>query len=132
MATNNDICRALAEDRTIDITTIGRKSGEPKRIETWFHNLDGEIYLTGTPGKRDWYANLVANPAFTFHLKGTATADIEARAFALTDADGRREVLAKILARLDRSDALDQWVAGSPLVRLDLDVDCPGIVPVNQ
>ena len=124
MATNNDICRALAEDRTIDITTIGRRSGEPKRIETWFHNLDGEIYLTGTPGRRDWYANLATNPAFTFHLKGTATADLHARAFPITDADERREVLATILARLDRADALDQWVAGSPLVRVELDVDC--------
>src|SRR3712207_9019649 len=50
-------------DRVIDITTTGRKSGQPRRIETWFHHLDGQIYLTGTPGPRDWYANLVANPS---------------------------------------------------------------------
>src|SRR5206468_8831246 len=45
---------ALETDRAIDITTIGRKSGQPRRIEMAFHNLDGQIYITGTPGKRDW------------------------------------------------------------------------------
>src|SRR5215211_6597423 len=60
---------ALANDRTIDITTMGRTSGLPRRIETWFYRVDDEIYLTGLPGRRDWYANLLANPDFTFHLK---------------------------------------------------------------
>src|SRR4051812_27381293 len=70
---------ALAQDRVIDITTIGRKTGEPRRIEIWFHRLDGRYYITGTPGRpRDWYANLVAQPGFTFHLKESATADLPA------------------------------------------------------
>lgn len=129
---NDAICQALATDRVIDITTIGRKSGDAKRIETWFHNIDGEIILTGTPGRRDWYANMVANPRFTFHLKESATADIEARAFPITATEERREVLQQILARLDRSDAIEQWVADSPLVRVDLDVDCPQIVRVTR
>ncbi len=29
--------QALAQDQVIDITTIGRKSGQPRRIEIWFH-----------------------------------------------------------------------------------------------
>jgi hypothetical protein len=32
----------LNRDEVIDITTIGRKSGEPRRIEIWFHRLDGK------------------------------------------------------------------------------------------
>ena len=67
-AMNDQIRDALAKDRVIDITTTGRVSGEPRRKEIWFHNLDGNLYITGTPGKRDWYANLVAHPEFTFHL----------------------------------------------------------------
>src|SRR5436190_3994690 len=59
------IRRALAEGRTIDITTTGRARGQPRRIEMWYHNLDGTVYITGTPGKRDWYANMVAHPEFT-------------------------------------------------------------------
>lgn len=41
--------QALITDQVIDITTIGRKSGQPRRIEIWFHNLDGRLYITGTP-----------------------------------------------------------------------------------
>jgi F420H(2)-dependent quinone reductase len=45
-------------DRVIDITTTGRKTGEPRRIEIWFHRLDGRYFITGAPGRpRDWYAN---------------------------------------------------------------------------
>jgi deazaflavin-dependent oxidoreductase (nitroreductase family) len=110
--------RALARDRTIDITTIGRTSGEPRRIEMAFHNLDGEIYITGTPGKRDWYANLVANPAFTFHLKQSAAADLAAHATPITDPEARRAILTRILAAIGRSAQLETWLADSPLVRV--------------
>src|SRR6476619_4847515 len=82
---DEQIRTALETDRAIDITTIGRRSGQPRRIEMAFHNLDGQIYITGTPGKRDWYANLVANPDFTFHLKRSATADLPAHATPITD-----------------------------------------------
>ncbi|MDQ2999008.1 MAG: nitroreductase/quinone reductase family protein [Chloroflexota bacterium] len=59
---DEQVRHALEHGRTIDITTIGRTSGEPRRIEIWFHNVDGHIYITGTPGRRSWYANLRANP----------------------------------------------------------------------
>lgn len=68
--------RALARDRTIDMTTVGRRSGRPRRLEIWFHNLDGRIYISGLPGRRDWYANVLARPEFTFHLKESAQVDI--------------------------------------------------------
>ena len=43
------IQQALEKERTIDITTTGRKTGQPRRIEIWFHNLDGDLYITGLP-----------------------------------------------------------------------------------
>src|SRR5882762_9742504 len=64
-AVDEKIKHALANDQVIDITTIGRQSGQPRRLEIWFHNIDGRLYITGLPGTRDWYANLVAHPAFT-------------------------------------------------------------------
>ena len=115
---DDDVRGALGRDRTIDITTIGRQSGEARRIETWFHNLDGRIFLTGTPGKRDWYANLVANPRFTFHLKESAQRDLSAKATPITDPATRRAVFVIILERLGRSKDLEAWEAGSPLVEV--------------
>ena len=107
---------ALANDRTIDITTIGRTSGLPRRIETWFYRVDDQIYLTGSPGRRDWYANLLANPAFTLHLKQRVAADLPARATPITDREERRAIFARILDDLGGTEDLEVWLDGSPLM----------------
>ncbi|HVT70993.1 MAG TPA: nitroreductase family deazaflavin-dependent oxidoreductase, partial [Trebonia sp.] len=119
--------QALAKDQVIDITTTGRKTGQPRRIEIWYHRLDGKYYITGTPGRpRDWYANLVAHPSFLFHLKQSATADLLATARPVTETAERRKVLDGILAALGematgpgREPA--DWVASSPLVEVTFD-----------
>ncbi|MGH2589080.1 MAG: nitroreductase/quinone reductase family protein [Dehalococcoidia bacterium] len=115
------IRRALATDRTIDITTIGRTTGRPRRIEIWFHNLDGAIYITGLPGERGWYANLLAHTAFTFHLKGSVHADLPAHATAVTNPNERRAILTRIVANLGRSTDLEEWLARSPLLAITFD-----------
>lgn len=124
MATNIDerITQALASDRVVDITTRGRRTGQPRRIEIWFHSLGGCIYITGLPGSRGWYANLLAYPDFTFHLKESIQADLPARARPIVDEAERKAVLAGILRRLGRSPDLDAWVAGSPLVEVEFGV----------
>ena len=124
---NDDAAQALASDQVIDITTTGRKSGQPRRIEIWYHRLDGKYYITGTPNRpRDWYANLVANPEFTFHLKQTATADLPATARPITEAAEREQVLDAILAALSSNPNFSEpnrgdWLATSPLVEVTFD-----------
>jgi deazaflavin-dependent oxidoreductase (nitroreductase family) len=115
------IRQALATDRTIDITTIGRRSGLPRRIETWFYRVDSRLYLTGSPGRRDWYANLLVHPRFTFHLKRRIAADLPATATPITDADTRRAIFTRILSELGEIRNLDAWLAGSPLMQVDFD-----------
>jgi deazaflavin-dependent oxidoreductase (nitroreductase family) len=110
--------RALEQDQTIDITTQGRKTGQPHKIEIWFHNVDGHVYITGTPGKRDWYANLVAHPEFTFHLKQSVKANLRAKATPITTPAQRRAIMARIVRNIDRAQDLDKWVEGSPLVEV--------------
>ena len=114
------IQRALENDRTVDITTTGRRSGRPRRIEIWRYRHQGHTFLSGSPGTRDWYANLVANPEFTFHLKGSAQADLAAVARPITDEAERREVVRGILEDLGRgTGGVEEWVAGSPLVEVE-------------
>ena len=121
--------RSTARERTIDITTVGARTGSPRRIETWFYRAGDTVYLTGQPAPRDWYANLLATPQFTFHLKNDVTADLAAVATPVTDEAERRSVFAEILAGFAEpgnptgmareADALDAWLAGSPLMRVD-------------
>jgi deazaflavin-dependent oxidoreductase (nitroreductase family) len=97
---------ALLRGRTVDITTTGRRSGEPRRIEIVFHNIDGRIYLSGMPSRRrrSWLANLEADPHFTFHLKGSTRADLPATARIITDEAERRTVLTEVARAWRRND----------------------------
>jgi deazaflavin-dependent oxidoreductase (nitroreductase family) len=112
------ILEELRAHRTIDITTTGARSGHPRRIETWAWLLGDVLYLTGSPGRRDWYANLRANPDFTLHLKQGAQADVPARARPIEDPAERRDVLTRLLAGSSRD--LEAWIAASPLAEVEL------------
>jgi deazaflavin-dependent oxidoreductase (nitroreductase family) len=117
--TNDAIDAALSRGHTIDITTTGRRSGRPRRIEIVFHNIGGRIYISGTPArsKRDWLLNLEAHPEFTFHLKGRLKADLPATARVITDEAERREVLLHVARNWGRSD-VDVMVRYSPLIEV--------------
>jgi deazaflavin-dependent oxidoreductase (nitroreductase family) len=117
---NEAVQQALQHDRTIDITTTGRKTGQPRRTEIWFHNVDGDVYITGTPGRRDWYANLLTHPEFTFHLKQSTQADLPARATPILEPARRRAIIARIHQNLQGERDLEAWAAGSPLVQVEL------------
>ena len=123
------VARALTQGGLIDITTIGARTGTSHRIEIGFQHLDGDYFMTGRPGRRrDWLANLKANPDFTVHLTRSVVADVPARAFEITDQDERARVLRRILveswgnepAKADH--ILPRWVEQAPLVQFTVDV----------
>ena len=118
--TDERVARALSRGHTIDITTTGRKTGQPRQIETVFHNIDGRVVLSGLPGKRSWYANLLANPRFTFHLKGAVKADLPATARAIIEPNERRAVMARVAQNWGRTD-LEVMLERSPLVEVTFD-----------
>jgi len=112
---------ALAQGGTIDITTHGRRTGKSRRIEIVFFNFGGHVYISGLPGRRGWYANLVADPQFTFHLKGRVVANLPARAIPITDEGSRRSLFARITRQWRREAQLDVFVANSPLIEVAFD-----------
>jgi deazaflavin-dependent oxidoreductase (nitroreductase family) len=120
-----------ARERTIDITTIGRRTGRPRRIEIFFYRAGGEIYLSSLPAPRSWYVNLEANPRFTLHLKNGVQTDLPAIATPVTDEDERRRIFTEIVAdlnqpsnpgRISQPTSVEAWVLGSPLMRVSFDV----------
>jgi hypothetical protein len=114
------ITRALSRGHTIDITTTGRHTGLARRIETVFHNIDGRIVLSGMPGRRSWYANLLADPRLTFHLKGAVKADLPATATPILEPTDRTAVMARVAQNWGRTD-LDVMMERSPLVQVTFD-----------
>jgi deazaflavin-dependent oxidoreductase (nitroreductase family) len=109
----------LRDDPTVDITTTGRRSGQPRRLEIWLLDVDGRFFITGTPGRRDWLANLTADPSLIVHLKRRARVDLSARAMLVDDAATRRRVLQHLSARWYRDQTpLDDLVATAPMVEV--------------
>jgi hypothetical protein len=115
----DDVRRALAitpsspmEERTIDITTTGRRSGRPRRIEIVFYRFGDDLYLSGVPA-----------------LQHGVVADLPAVATVITDPVERRRVLAEVVEEFNRRNGpdgpwpravLDEWVDRSPLAGVEL------------
>lgn len=117
-----------ASARTVDITTTGARTGMARRIEIWFYRAGGEIYLTTQPASRSWYANLLANPEFTFHLKHGVKADLTATAQPVLDRDARHRIFSEIIDDLNQPlhsgylsqpvQPIEEWMDGSPLMHI--------------
>ena len=116
MPPSPELLLRLASIRTIDITTYGRRSGLPRRVEIWWFHIDGRFIITGTPGKRDWLANLRAHPALIVHAAGL---DLPARAVEIGDPGFRRMVFTDPATRWYNSmSELDALVRTSPMIEV--------------
>jgi deazaflavin-dependent oxidoreductase (nitroreductase family) len=119
------ITQALDHGQTIDITTTGRRSGEPRRIEIVFFNFGGRLYISGVPRadrERAWISNLRADNHLMFHLKGAVT-DLPATARVIDDPVERRPILDRVARAWNRDP--EPMYAHSPLI----EVTIPGYAP---
>jgi len=120
---NEKVKAALARGHTIDITTTGRRTGLPRRIEIVFHNIDGRLIISGMPRsdhKRAWLLNLETDPNLTFHLKGSVHADLPAQARVITDQGERRAIADWITANAWRSQDVGAMTAYAPMIEVTL------------
>ncbi len=111
---------ALHQGQLIDLTTTGRRSGQPRRIEIYLHDADGQLFITGIPiaeRTRDWLHNVAADPNVIVHLKQSLTADVPATARVVTDPAERRPLLDVAAQHWGRTD-MDEMMAHSPLIVL--------------
>lgn len=119
MALDQDTIDRLTDTRTIDITTTGRHSERPARIEIWWFRVGDRFVITGTPGPRDWLANLQADPTIIIHAP---FGDYPGTASVVTDPTVRREVMTHPdLGWYQTQAELDALVATSPMVEVHLD-----------
>lgn len=114
---------ALFHSQIIDLTTTGRRTGQPRRIEIFLHNDDGQLFITGMPqpGRtRDWIYNIQADPRVVVHLKQSVVADVPAKARVVTDPEERRPLIEAAARRWGRTDVPDM-LRHSPLILLTID-----------
>ena len=102
------------------LTTTGRRTGQPHRIEIWYARAGDTLYLLAGGGRRsDWVRNLEAAPAVTVELGGT-TSPASARILdgASEESEARRLVFEKYQPRYDGD--LTSWRATALPVAVDL------------
>jgi deazaflavin-dependent oxidoreductase (nitroreductase family) len=111
---------ALAALSFCYVTTAGRRTGRPHRIEIWFAAApDSEtIYLlAGGRERSDWVRNLVANPACTVEIgadsyRGTAR---------LVEGSSEEEPARRLVyEKYRRADDLERWRNEALPIAIDL------------
>lgn len=58
----------LSHESYCYVTTAGRVTGRPHRIEIWFGMRGQTLYLLSGDGKSDWVKNMRAQPTVTVEL----------------------------------------------------------------
>lgn len=117
------IARSLSRGHTVDMTTTGRRTGLPRRIEIVFHNIDGRLVITGSPRadrKRAWILNLEADSRMTFHLKGAVRADLPATARVVTDPLERRAIAEWVVQNAWHNQDVERMTAYAPMIEVTL------------
>ncbi|MFE9959260.1 hypothetical protein [Micromonospora sp. NPDC005299] len=71
----------------------------------------------GEPGLARLVRQVLAHPEFTLHL---ADVDLQVRGRPVTNPDERALVFGEIVPALDWAGSLESWIAGSPLVEIEL------------
>jgi deazaflavin-dependent oxidoreductase (nitroreductase family) len=98
-----------AREPFLYLTTIGRRTGRPHRIEIWFAAHDGRLYLlSGGRERADWVRNLQATPRVTVELGDETRVGMAhvLEAGAPEDQLARELLVAKYAAS---EDDLDEW-----------------------
>jgi deazaflavin-dependent oxidoreductase (nitroreductase family) len=86
---DRELFELAMREAEVDFTTMGRKSGEPRRVTIWIWGEGGRLYIRSGFGMgRDWPQNLLASGKGMLHIAGR---DIPVDARHVTDvAEARR------------------------------------------
>jgi deazaflavin-dependent oxidoreductase (nitroreductase family) len=101
------------------LTTTGRRTGSPHRIEIWFAVEDGGVYLlSGGRDRADWVRNLQANPKVTIELGTESFAGVARILPPGTTEDRRAREL--LVTKYRTGNELDEWGRTSLPVAIEI------------
>ena len=67
-----NLTQALKDKTEVDITAIGRRTGEEHSTPVWFVPEGGSVFLLPVGGRRsNWFRNLAENPDIRLGADGT-------------------------------------------------------------
>ncbi len=121
---NDDLVKLLSQLSKEDycyLTTKGRRTGKPHKIEIWFGLNGNTVYLlSGGMDKSDWVKNLLKDPNVTVRIaKNTFPAT------ARLVKDEKEEMMARIMLadkykEREADGSLSEWARTALVVGIDL------------
>ena len=70
---SSDVLDAIANEKEVQLTTFGRKTGEESSVTIWIVTDGKKVYIRSGQGlKRHWPKNLLARPEGILQLDGKA------------------------------------------------------------
>jgi len=85
-----EVLTAAARQREVEITTVGRRSGQPRRAVVWLSTDGRRLFIRSGGGLgRHWPRNLLAKAEGVLHVGGL---EVPFKARHLTDVVHAREV----------------------------------------
>ena len=111
----------LAGEDYCYLTTTGRVTGRPHKIEIWFGLNGNSLYLlSGGMDKSDWVKNLMKNPSVTVRV---AKHTFKATARVVTDKEEEmlaRNLLADKYNERNANGSLGKWARTALVVGIDI------------
>ncbi len=66
------VFEGLQNTKVLHLTTTGRKTRQPRRIEIWFAYQDGKVYMmSGIGMNSNWVKNILNNSRVSLEIKGS-------------------------------------------------------------
>ena len=109
----------LSRYRQIEISVIGRKSGQTLSIPVWFVLDTEKLYLLPVQGPdTQWYKNVLQNPSLRLGARGV---EAEFRAIPVTEAKAVKSVVEKFREKYGATDVKKYYSKFDVAVVIKLD-----------
>ncbi len=119
MNENHDSISQVASEEFAYLTTTGRKSGNPHRIEIWFGVHDGRIYLmSGGRDRSDWVKNLQSDPRVTIEIADETHTGVATILAEPSEADALARTI--LVQKYGKERDLEKWGRESLAIVIDL------------
>lgn len=107
----------LGTEKFIYLTTTGRKTGKPHRVELWFAAAGGIIYLSHEGRETDWMRNIKNNPEVNFEISGNKFVG-KARYLQCDESEATKAKLALYLKYYGKAEEriIEDWFSLSTLI----------------